>query len=213
MAEREWADVFIAILLMFVIAGLPALTNFEPLFVTQIFVSSIMIVGAVVLLRKAFAYSLDANVQHRLWSFYRFGIKPGWHFPKALPFGIIVPAFFAFLGLLAQFPIMIFTFLTYEAKALKHRAAKRFGHYSYTEMTDWHIALIGSSGIVVALVLSLVGYLASFEVLAKLAAYYAFWNMIPFGDLDGTHILFGNKVLYVVLAITTVIFALYASVI
>ncbi|MBU0907910.1 MAG: hypothetical protein KKD18_03400 [Nanoarchaeota archaeon] len=210
MAEREWTGVFIAILLMFLIAGLPALSKFDPLVVTQVFVSSVLIIGGSVLLRKAFAYSLDASAKHEIWHFYRYGIRPGWHFPKALPFGIILPAFFAFLGLLAQFPIMLFTFLTYETRALKHRAAKRFGFYSYTEMTDWHNALIGASAIVVVLVFSLIGYLANFEVLAKLAAYYAFWNMLPFSNLDGTHILFGNRVLYAVLAITTLVFTVYA---
>lgn len=211
MKEREWADVFIAILLMFLIAGLPSLTRFEPLEMTQVFVSAIVIIGGTVLLRKAFGYSLDADVKHKTWSLYRYGIRPSQHFPVPLPFGIIVPAFFAFLGFLARYPLMVFTFLTYETRALKHRAAKRFGHYSYTEMTDWHIALIGAVGIVIPLILSLIGYLANFEVMAKLAAYYAFWNMVPFGDLDGMHILFGNKVLYAVLGITTIIFTLYAT--
>ena len=210
MAEREWASIFIAILLMFVVAGLPSIVTGELLFMTQIFVASMVVVVLPLLLRKAFAYSLDASVKHRVWHFYRFGIYPGQHFKKEYPFGIIVPGFFAILGLLASFPIMVLTFLTYETRALKHRAAKRFGYYSYTEMTDWHNALIGASAIVVLLVISLVGYIGNFEVLAKLAAYYAFWNMIPFSDLDGTQIYFGNKVLYYVLAITTLIFTLYA---
>ncbi|MFH1803219.1 MAG: hypothetical protein ABH864_07290 [archaeon] len=213
MAEREWASVFVAILLMFIVAGLPSIAGGQLLFMTQVFVSSFVIVGGAVLMRKAFAHSLDIGVEHRIWSFYRFGVKPGWHFPKALPFGVIVPLFFAFLGLLARLPIMIFTFLTYETKALKHRAAKRFGFYSYTEITDWHNALVGASAIVFALIISLIGYFLNFEVLAKMAAYYAVWNMVPFSDLDGTQIFFGNKVLWIVLAITTVIFALYASVI
>ena len=212
MIEREWASVFAAILLLFIVAGLPSISQGELLFMTQVFVSSFVVVGGAVLIRKAFAYSLDIGVKHRIWHFYRFGVKPGWHFPKALPFGIIAPLFFAFLGLLAQLPIMVFTFLTYETRALKHRAAKRFGFYSYTEITDWHNALVGASAIVFALVISLVGYFSNFEILAKIAAYYAVWNMVPFSDLDGTQIFFGNKVLWFVLGITTVIFALYAMI-
>lgn len=210
MKEREWANVLIAVLLTFVIAGLPSIVTGETFFMLQIFVGSFIVVVLPLLLRKAFAYSLDADVTHKIWTFYRYGYRPGWHLKKELPFGIIVPLFFAFLGLLASFPIMLFTFLTYETTALKQRAAKRFGHYSYTEMTDWHNALIGACAIVVLLLISLVGYFGDFEVLAKLAAYYAFWNMIPFGDLDGTQIYFGNRVLYYVLATTTLIFTLYA---
>ena len=210
MAEREWASIFIAVLLMFVVAGLPSIVTGEFFFMTQIFVASFVVVVLPLLLRKVFAYSLDASVKHRIWHFYRFGIKPGQHFKRELPFGVIIPLFFAFLGLLANFSIMIFTFLTYETRALKHRAAKRFGYYSYTEMTDWHNCLIGASAIVVLLVISLMGYIGDFEILAKLAAYYAFWNMIPFGELDGVQIYFGNRALYYVLAITTLIFAGYA---
>lgn len=210
MKEWEWANVLIAVLLTFVIAGLPSIVTGETFFMLQIFVASFIVVVLPLLLRKAFAYSLDADVTHKIWTFYRYGYRSGWHLKKELPFGIIVPLFFAFLGLLASFPIMLFTFLTYETRALKQRAAKRFGYYSYTEMTDWHNALIGACAIVVLLLISLVGYFGDFEVLAKLAAYYAFWNMIPFGDLDGTQIYFGNRVLYYVLAITTLIFTLYA---
>jgi hypothetical protein len=211
MAEREWASVFVAILLMFIVAGLPSIVSGEILFMTQVFVSSFVIIGGAILIRKGFAYTLDIGVKHRIWHFYRFGVKPGWHLVKELPFGVIVPLFFAFLGMLARIPILIFTFLTYETRALKHRAAKRFGYYSYTEITDWHNALVGASAIVFALVLALIGYFLNFEVLAKMAAYYAVWNMVPFSDLDGTQIFFGNKVLWFVLAITSVIFALYAS--
>lgn len=213
MAEREWASIFIAVLLMFVVAGLPSIVNGELFFMLQIFVASFVVVILPLLIRKAFAYSFDASVKHRIWHFYRFGYRPWQHFIKEVPFGVVIPLVFAFLGLLASFPLMILTFLTYETRALKHRAAKRFGFYSYTEMTDWHNALIGASAIVTLLVISLVGYFGNFEVLAKLAAYYAFWNMIPFGNLDGVQIYFGNRVLYYVLAITTVIFALYATVI
>jgi len=213
MKEREWADVLIAVLLLFIVAGLPSIVTGELFFMLQIFVASFIIVILPVLMRKAFAYSLDASAQHKIWHFYRFGIYPKQHFNKPLPFGIIVPLFFAFLGMLANFSIMVFTFLTYETRALKHRAAKRFGHYSYTEVTDWHNALIGASAIVTLLVISLIGYLGDFEVLAKLAAYYAFWNIIPFSDLDGTQIYFGNRPLYYVLAITTAIFAIYAMMI
>lgn len=213
MAEREWAAVFIAVLLMFVIAGLPAIWNGETLLVLQIFAASFVVVVVPVLVRKGFAYSLDAGVTHRIWQFYRFGVRPAQHFKREYPAGIIVPLFFAILGFLANYSIMVFTFLTYEARALKYRAAKRFGHYSYTEMTDWHTALIGASAIVSLLIISLIGYFANFEVLAKLAAYYAFWNMIPFSDLDGTHIFFGNKVLWFVLGAVTLIFAVYATII
>jgi hypothetical protein len=213
MGNREWAHVLTAVLALFVIAGLPSVLRGDVLTMTQIFVFSIIVIGVPVLAKKAMAYSLDASVEHRVWHFYRYGIKPGWHFKKELPFGVIVPLFFALLGAIAKYPLMVMTFLTYETRALKHRAAKRFGFYSYTEMTDWHTGLIGAAGIVVLFVISLIGYFANFEILAKLAAYYAFWSVVPFSNLDGTQIYFGNRVLWTVLAVIAIIFALYATVI
>ncbi|MBU0466429.1 MAG: hypothetical protein KJ718_03385 [Nanoarchaeota archaeon] len=212
MASKEWAQVLAAILLLFVIAGLPSVFRGDALVMTQVFVFSFVIVLASVIAKKAMAYSLDLSVEHRIWHFYRFGIKPKMHFKREVPFGVIVPLFFAVLGVIAKFPFMVMTFLTYEARALKHRAAKRFGLYSYTEMTDWHNGLIGAVGVVVLLVLALIGYFIDFEILAKMAAYYAFWSMIPFSDLDGTQIFFGNKTLWTVLAVITFVFAGYAMV-
>jgi len=210
MARYEWAHVIAAVLLLFVIAGLPSVTRGDVSTLSQIFVFSFIVIFVPVLIRKAIAYSLDANVEHRIWHVYQYGLRPHWHFKKEVPFGVIIPLIFTFFGFLARVPFMVMTFLTYETRALKHRAAKRFGYYSYTEMTDWHNGLIGASGIVAALLVSLVAYFPGFEVLSKMAAYYAFWNMLPLWDLDGTQILFGSKILYSVIGIITLIFTLYA---
>ncbi|MFH1290227.1 MAG: hypothetical protein ABIH92_02345 [Nanoarchaeota archaeon] len=212
MGKNEWAHIVAAILLMFVIAGLPSVFRGDLLVMTQIFVFSFIIVGVPVLVKKATAYSVDASVEHRIWHFYRFGIKAGWHLKREVPFGVIVPVFFALLGALARYSLMVMTFLTYEARALKHRAAKRFGFYSYTSLTDWHNGLIGAAGVVSLLILAVFGYFFDFEIMAKMAAYYAFWSIIPFSDLDGTQIFFGNRTVWTVLGIISLIFALYASV-
>jgi len=212
MEKNEIGHVVIAILLLFVIAALPSVTRGDMLVMTQIFVFSFFVIGIPVIARKMMAYALDSDVEHRLWYVFRYGIKPGWHFPKELPFGLIVPVLFAVLGFVARVPMMIMTFLTYEARALKHRAAKRFGYYSYTEMTDWHHALIGVAGIVSVLLVSLIGYLTGLEALSKMAAYYAFWNMIPLSKLDGAQIFFGGRIVYSILVVITLIFVGYAIV-
>jgi len=136
-------------------------------------------------------------------------IKAVAEFKKEKPFGFYIPLFFTLfsLGL-----IKVMTFLTYETGALKHRAAKRHGYYSYTEMTDWHNGLIGAAGVVILLLISLISYLTGLELLSKMAAYYAFWNMIPIAKLDGTQIFFGSRIIWAVLGVITLIFALYAFV-
>jgi len=150
---------------------------------------------------------LDANVEHRIWHFQRYGFKPRAKFKKEMPFGVILPLAISIVTLGAA---QLMTFLTYETRALKHRAAKRFGFYSYTEMTDSHNGLIGASGVVVLLLISFIAYFPGWEYLSKMAAFYAFWNMAPFSNLDGTQIFFGNRTLWSVLGVIVLIFVLYA---
>ena len=152
---------------------------------------------------------LDSSVEHRLWYVYRTGFRPKQHFKREMPFGLIVPLVLAALSVGV---LKVMTILTYETRALKHRAAKRHGFYSYTEMTDWHNGLIGAAGIVALLLVSFLAYFPGLEYLSKMAAYYAFWNMLPISKLDGTQIFFGNRVLWTVLGVITLIFSFYALV-
>jgi len=207
MGNKEWAHVVSAVLLMFVIYGLRFVLAGEFVSLLQIFVFSFIVIAVPVIAKKGMAYWLDARVEHEIWYFQRFGWKPGARFKKPVPFGLIVPLLFSVLSLGAA---KISTFLTYETRALKHRAARRFGHYSYTSMTDWHIGMIGAAGVVSLLLVSIIAYFADFGFLGRMAAYYAFWNVIPFSKLDGTQIFFGSRVLWSVLAVVSLIFAGYA---
>jgi|SRR3989338_10483323 len=208
MEGREFGHVLAAMLMMFVVSVFGfVLVRGDVSSISQVFVFSVVVVGVPVFVKKAVAYLLDSSVEHEIWMVKKFGFSKKSTFKKGIPFGVLVPLVFsvASLGL-----VKVMTFLTYETSALKQRAAKRFGHYSYTSMTDWHNGLIGVSGVISLLVLSVVGYLPGWEVLAKMAAYSAFWNMIPIAKLDGTQIFFGSRVLWTVLAVTSLIFALFA---
>jgi len=208
MSEHEWAHVVSGILLMFVVTGLVFVLAGEVNKTAEVFVYSIIIVGVPVIVRKAIAHAMDARAEHRIWHVYQYGLRRRMHFRKEVPFGLIVPLF---ISLISLGVVQVMTFLTYETRALKHRAAKRLGFYSFTAMTDWHNGIIGAAGIVAVLLISFVAYFAGWELLSKLAAFYAFWNMLPLYKLDGTQILFGSKILYSVLAVITLIFLIYAT--
>ena len=168
------------------------------------------VVGVVIIGRKTVAYLLDAGVEHELWTMHRYSFAPHHYLKKGAPVGIILPLFLTLFSLgTIKFPAL----LTYETRALKQRAAKRFGYYSYTEMTDWHNAIIGVAGIATALIGAAVAYVLNIEPLAKFAVYYASVNMLPFSKLDGTQIFFGNRILYTTTAIITLIFLAYTFVI
>lgn len=206
MDTRELLHILIAIVVMAIVVSFTSLLKlqFAALGMAILFSAIIIIIN--IAAKKWAANSLDADVKHEIWTFSRFGFKPDQHTKSPIPTGVIVPLV---LGALSLGALKCMTLLTYQTSALTRRAAKRFGHYSFTEMTQWHHALIGAAGIVASLLLSFIAYfIPGLEGLPKLAAFYAFWNMIPLSSLDGTHILFGSRVLYAALAILTIIITL-----
>ena len=206
MKGEEFLHIFIAIITLTAIISLSSAS----IAITKAFIFSLIIITVNISAKKIISFSLDSDVEHRIWSFSQYGFKKHQKFKNPVHMGIILPLILSFLTLGT---IKLMSFLTYETKALKRRAAKRFGPYSYTEMTEWHNALIGAGGIVAVLLLSIATYLlpaSGLEILSKLSIYYALSNILPISNLDGTQIFFGSRVLYTVLAATTLIFALFA---
>lgn len=204
---RELTHVVAAIVILTLVAGFAFMLNSNWLGFAYAFIFAAIIILVHVFAKKLTAYLLDSDVEHQLWTVSRFGLREHWEIKPEIPAGIVFPLFFALfsLGKFIFCPI-----LTYEARAMKIRAAKRFGFYSYSELTDFHNALIGAGGIIALLILSFIAYFPGFEYLSRIAAFYAFWNMIPISKLDGTQIFFGSRALWTALAVITVIFAAYA---
>ncbi len=209
MKQSELLHIIIAILVLTLVASFSFLLKqqWNQALITLLF--SIIIISISLSAKKLTAYLLDSNVEHEIWEMSRYGLGKREYFKKPIPAGIIFPSLLTILslGIIKFMPI-----LTYETRALKHRAAKRFGFYSYTEITDWHHALIGAAGIFAILLLSLITYLlpVNLEYLAKISAYYAFWNLLPISKLDGAQIFFGSRVLWTILATITAIFVFLA---
>jgi len=213
MKYSELAHVTAALLVLTVITGLSSVINGNPGYLSTALLFSLIILITNIGAKKLMANSLDAGVQHRIWSFRRYGFKPHWKFKNPIPTGVIFPLFFSAFSL-GAFKLM--TLLTYEVTALKRRAAKRFGPYSHTEITEWHNSLIGAAGIVALFILAIFTYSLPYqgvEILSKWAIYYAFFNMLPLWNFDGTQIFFGSRILYSILAAITIFLTLFAFVI
>ena len=90
--------------------------------------------------------------------------------------------------------------VVFDIKARIYRTAKRFGIYSFSEITEYHLALIAASGVVINIILGIFGYLAGFDNFARLNIYYAFFSIIPISDLDGNKIFFGSVIMWSALA-------------
>lgn len=210
MNKREISHILAAIIILAVVSsfGLIFTSGFSVF--PKILLFSAIIIVVTVVTKKLTAFLLDSDVEHEIWQFQRFGWKPHYYLPNKIPLGIIAPLFFTIFSL--GF-LKICTVLTYEARALKYRASRRFGFYSFTELTDWHNGVIGAAGIISVLIVATIGYFPGFEYLSKMAAFYALTNLIPFSKLDGTQIFFGSRILYTALLVVCLIFFVFALII
>lgn len=210
MKKKEINEIIIAIITLGFVSGFIELIQGDLEAFGYIVLFGAIIIGINIIAKKITASRLDADVQHEVWKMQRFGFAPQAHIKKSMYAGIFIPLFVAIVSIGT---IKLMTVLTYETTALKRRAAKRFGPYSFTEMTDFHNALVGAAGIIAALAITFVTYWlpgTGWETIARMATFYAFFNMIPFSKLDGSQIYFGSRVLWSVLAIITLIFMMYA---
>ncbi|PJA69805.1 hypothetical protein CO155_03340 [Candidatus Pacearchaeota archaeon CG_4_9_14_3_um_filter_35_19] len=209
MKEKEIFHIIMGILILSIVIGFKDLVlyaNYSFMGYAILFSAIIIIVN--VLAKKGMASFLDSRVEHKIWFWKRLWFKQNWNLKNAIPTGAIIPLFISAFSI-GFFKVM--AVLTFETFALKRRAARKFGYYSYTELTDFTVGMIATAGIVATLLLSLITYwFEPLETLSRMAAYYAFWNIIPFSTLDGIHILSGIRKVWYVLATITAIFALFA---
>jgi hypothetical protein len=207
MNKREILHIIAAIIILAIVSSFGIIFKSGYSQFPKILLFSAIIISVSIASKKFIAFLLDSDVEHEIWQFQRFGWKPHYYLPNKLSFGIIIPLFFTIFSL-GFFKIC--TILTYEARALKYRASRRFGFYSFTELTDWHNAVIGAAGIIAILILATIGYLPGFEYLSKMSVFYALTNLLPFSKLDGTQIFFGSRVLYAAVLVMSLIFFVFA---
>jgi Zn-dependent protease len=200
---RELAYIItISIILAFTISLVETLELF--LF-TLFFVFLVIIIN--VLAKKITAFILDSEIEIKLWEVKRWGYRAHHHLKKTFPAGAFLPLLVT--GLSFGF-LYWMSCLVFETKGKVYRAAKRWGLYSFSEITEYHIALIAGFGILANLVFAIIGYIIGMPEFARLNIYFAFFNILPISDLDGSKILFGSIVFWSFLAILTLIALGYA---
>lgn len=187
--SKEILTIILASLVLAIAVSFPDLKNF-----TYPFLSFLIIITISGLVKKTYAYYLEADTNIKFWSMYQYGFKRKSHFKKPLPM-VWLPL------VLAPLKLWWFGILETEIIARTERVSKKHGLYRFSEMTDWHIAWINSFGIITTLILAVLGYFLDFGEFSKLALYYTLWSIIPIGGLDGTKIFFGSRYLWAALAI------------
>jgi len=178
---------------------------------TSVFLGVLAAIFFVLLLnvvsKKMAAFYLESEIEIKPWQMERYGFKKHQFLKKPFPVGIFLPLIvsLASVGNLIWMACMVF-----DVKPKVYRAAKRHGLYSFSEMTESHIGAIAATGVFINILASVIGYFLGFPTFARLNIYFAFFNMIPFSDLDGNKIFFGNIVLWSFLATLVLIGLGYA---
>jgi len=142
-----------------------------------------------VIVQKLVAYKFGADLEYDLWHIRRY-----WFYEKAylkkwlFPAWLIIPLVLSIItaGLIKWFGV-----LTFEARPTTRRIKKR-----WFEITEWEFALIAVSGIFANLVIAIISQFLGWNEFAALNILFAFFNALPFSQLDGTKIFFGSRILW-----------------
>lgn len=173
---------------------------------TEIFYSALasflVIISVNVIAKKIIGFHFETNVETKFWTWQQFGLRKDMHFKTPIPMAWLP----LLLALFAKGSLLWLGILEFDIKAKAERVTKRHGLYRFSEVTEWHMALIAVWGIVANLIFAIAGYIIGFELFAKLSIYFIAWNVIPLGRLDGSKIFFASRGLWItVFTITAII--------
>ncbi len=160
-----------------------------------------------ILAKKVTSFYLDSNIEIKIWEIRRYWLWPTNYFKKPVKAGLFFPIFFS-LATMGYFVWM--ASLVFDIKPSVHRAAKRHGVFSYSEVSEDHIGYIATAGVIANLLFAFIGYLIGFSEFARFNIYLALFSLVPISDLDGNKIFFGNITLWSALATITLIVLSYS---
>lgn len=202
---KEILSLILAIILFgFIISFLKGMDAF----IIALEIAAIIILVSV-FAKKLIAYYVGAQIEEKIWQWQRWGWYERSYLKTPWPMGIILP----FIMIWISYPygfLKFLTFLQFDVRATSARTAKKIGLYRYTEMTEWHIALIAGIGAISTLLLAIIAYFLGYPLLARYSIYFSIWSLVPFGQLDGTKLFFGSRLLWYVLVIISLIGLGYA---
>ena len=197
--KNSWKEILIIIIAAAVLGvsfSFPGFSNILMLITFFFIIISINIIA-----KKIAAYYYEANIKTKFWSWYQYWFTKRAHFKKPIPMlWLPIVVSLAFNGVIQWLGI-----LEFDITPKTERVAKRHGLYRFSQIVEYHIAIIAATGLIINLLTAVIAYIAGFTTFAQLNIYYAFFSIIPISSLDGNKILFGSKYLWVVLFIITLI--------
>lgn len=172
---------------------------------TEIFyaaaLSFLIIISANVLVKKMVGFHFETAVKTKFWTWHQFGLRQDMHFKTPVPMAWLP----LLLALFTKGSFLWLAILEFDIKAKAERVSRRHGLYRFTEVTEWHMALIATWGLVANLILAIAGYILGFELFAKLSIYFMAWSIIPIARFDGARIFYASRALWATIFVITAI--------
>jgi len=195
--KDSWKEILV-IIIAAIILGLsfsfPGFKN--PLLLITLF---FIIISINIIAKKIIAYYYEASIKTKFWRWYQYWFTRRSHFKKPIPMlWLPVVVSLAFNGVIQWLGI-----LEFDIQAKTERVSKRHGLYRFSQLVEYHVAVIATTGIAINLIVAVISYIIGFQTFAQLNIYYAFWSIIPLSGLDGYKILAGSKILWTTLLIIT----------
>jgi len=178
---------------------------------SSVFLNSIVFFAIILIIytlsKKLTAYYYESEEESKLWTFQRYWIYEKSYFKTPIPLGLILSFL---LSILTLGYVKWFAVTESDVRITPARAVKRHEYYSYSEMTEWNLGVISASGIFFCFVLAIIAYILNYSELARLSVFFASFNLLPLGKLDGSRVFFGSRILYAILVTIAVIALAYA---
>lgn len=159
--------------------------------------------AAIIILISLLAKEIAGNyfyviIEHKIWEFQRWSWYERSKFKKPIPAGIIFPFFMTIVSLGIIKPMML---LQFDGKPSKKRILKKRGIHRGSEVNESDFAFIAAWSFWILLFLAIIATIFKQPELAKYSVFYGAWNLIPFGQLDGSKLFFGSLFNWIVLVV------------
>jgi hypothetical protein len=145
------------------------------------------------------SHRYNIEIEHKMWEFQNYGWGREARFKKPFPIGLVFPLL---ITLLFNGIIKPLTLLQFDSKNIfEKRILKKRGMKRKTEINDSDIAFTACWGFYILILLAVLGWLFGIPELTAFSIFYGAWNLIPFGQLDGSKVFFGSIINWVILVI------------
>lgn len=159
----------------------------------------ILILATNILVKKLSSKYYSIRIEHKIFEFQRYGWVRRAKLKKPFPIGLILPIIASIISFGFLKPL---TFLQFESHNIQElRILKQRGSYRKSEINESDPAIPAALSYYALIILAMIGSIFNYPELSSYCIFYGFWNLIPYGNLDGNKIFFGSFANWTILAI------------